>query len=214
VLFASSPVARLDGANPTLAGVTFNNAGSGYGIIQNSGGSLTLQGGLAGAGATVSVLAGNPAINAPVHLASNTVFSAAASTTLTMMGPIDGSGSLTMTGSGKLFLNAANSFSGGLVVQSGTVVVNVASGLRDGSSLTVGTASAFNSPFVASAASAPAAIPSQDSARSTPAAKSLSPRAVAAVMAAARPMSPVRAVGIFPRVPLPNLLLSVKDFWK
>ena len=44
------------------------------------------------------------------------LFSAAASTTLTMTGPIDGSGSLTMTGMGKLLLNSANTFSGGLVV--------------------------------------------------------------------------------------------------
>jgi autotransporter-associated beta strand protein len=153
VLFASAPVARLDGATPTLAGVTFNNAASGYGIIQGSGGSLTLQG---ASTATVSVLAGSPAINAPVHLASNTTFSAAASTTLTMMGPIDGIGSLTMTGMGKLLLNSANTFSGGLVVQSGTVVINAANGLRGGCSLIVGSgaASLFGS-VVASAAAPP-----------------------------------------------------------
>jgi hypothetical protein len=189
VLFASTPIARLDGATPTLAAVTFNNAASGYGIIQGSGGSLTLQGGLAGSGATVSVLAGNPVINAQVHLASNTTFGAAASTTLTIMGPVDGSGSLTMTGSGKLYLNGVNSFGGGLFVQTGTVVVSTATGLADGSNLTIGSASAFAGPVVASAAAAPIAGPSQASAPASLTAKSLAPRAVAAVMAASPRLS-------------------------
>ena len=69
VLFASAigPVARLDGASPTLAGITFNNASTSYSIIQGLGGSLILQG---GNGATISVLAGSHTISAPVHLAS------------------------------------------------------------------------------------------------------------------------------------------------
>ncbi len=181
VLFASAPVARLDGADPTLAAVTFNNAATGYGIVQGSGGSLTLQG---ASGAAVSVLAGNPEINAPVHLTSNTIFSAAASTTLTMIGPLDGSGSLTMIGGGNLMLNVANTFSGGLVVQSGTVVVNAASGLLDGSSLTVGALSAFASQPVPadSAAAAPIQSPTELSTSTSSSARSLSPFAVAAVM--------------------------------
>jgi autotransporter-associated beta strand protein len=208
VLFASAPVARLDGAAPTLAAVTFNSAAVGYGIIQGSGGSLTLQG---ASDAAVSVLTGSPAINAPVHLASNTTFSAAASTTLDMMGPIDGSGSLTMAGSGKLLLDGANTFSGGLVVQSGTVVVNASNSLANGSSLIVGSGSAsLFSSVVASAAPAPVASPS------------LSPRPasecpVAAVMAAWPPIPPispfVRAAVNFPNVHLPNLSQSVKDLW-
>ena len=149
VLFATAPLARLDGATPTLAAVTFNNAATGYGIIQGSGGSLTLQGGLAGAGATVSVLAGNPAIDAPLHLASNTMFSAAASTTLAMMGAIDGSGSLTMTGSGKLYLSGSNSYTGGTAVAGGSLIVSSATALPDGGNLVVGDNSLFASPVVA-----------------------------------------------------------------
>jgi autotransporter-associated beta strand protein len=218
VLFASALVAQLDGANPTLAGVTFNNAAAGYGIIQGSGGSLTLQGApsgsLAGGSATVSVLAGSPAINAPVHLASNTTFSAAASTTLTMMGPIDGSGSLTMTGMGNLVLNAANTFSGGLVVQSGTVVVSAANGLASGSELIVGSGSAsLFSSVVASAAAALVAGESDDSGSTTSASKSLSPQAVAAVMAAGPipPAYPLVRAAILPTAPSPNFSQSVKD---
>ncbi|MGO9115563.1 MAG: carbohydrate-binding protein [Thermoguttaceae bacterium] len=154
VLFESAqgPVVRLDGANPSLAAITFNSTtATSYTIAQGSGGSITLQG---GSGAMVSVLASSDTISAPVHLASNTTFNAAANSTLTMTGSIDGSGSLTMTGTGQLTLNAANTFSGGLIVQSGTVVVGAAGGLLDGSSLIVGAAGAFNSPHVSSLAAA------------------------------------------------------------
>ncbi len=137
ILFASAtgPIVRLDGANPTLAGITFDNAATSYTIDQGSAGGLTLQG---GNGAAVSALAGSHIIAAPVHLAGNTTFNAAATSMLTVTRPIDGSGGLTMTGGGQLVLDAANTFSGGLAVQSGTVVVKLASGLRDGSSLTIG----------------------------------------------------------------------------
>jgi autotransporter-associated beta strand protein len=201
ILFASAPVAQLDGASPTLAGVTFNNAATGYGITQGSGGSLTLQG---ANGGTVSVLAGNPAINAPVHLASDATFNSAASTTLTMMGPIDGSGSLTMSGAGNLLLTTANAFTGGLVVQSGTVIVNVRNGLADGSNLTVGSAGAFSGPVVGSSAAALIGAPA------TVTTKSLSPRAVAAVIAAGPPiplfsfLARRSAAAFFPNAPLPT----------
>ncbi len=63
VLFAATTVATvtLDGASPTLAGMTFNNATRGYTIAQGTGGSLTLQ---ASTSATVSVVAGSHAISA------------------------------------------------------------------------------------------------------------------------------------------------------
>jgi autotransporter-associated beta strand protein len=207
VLFASAggSVAQLD-ANASLAAITFNapnKAATSY-TIEGSGGSITLQG---VDGATASVSAGSDTsdtIDAPVQLASNAAFSAAANSTLTMNGPIDGSGSLTMNGNGQLALDAANTFSGGLIVQSGTVVVGAANGLLAGSSLTVGSASEFNRPSIDSAAVAPtnspkansaAAVPldrpTEDSVSAPPATRSLSPRAVAAVMAAGPPMPKV-----------------------
>jgi autotransporter-associated beta strand protein len=215
VLFVTAPPAQLDGAAPTLAGITFNNAAAGYGITQGSGGSLTLQGGTANDGATVSVLAGDPQINAPVHLASNTAFSAVNSTTLTMMGPIDGTGSLTMSGAGKLYLNGANTFTGGLFVQSGKVVVSAANGLADGSNLTVGSAIPFSEPGPVAAA---AVGTSQASASSASATKDLSHSAVAAVMSgpSINPLASIArraAAAIFPNGPFPDLSQSVKDFW-
>jgi autotransporter-associated beta strand protein len=215
VLFVTTPLARLDGATPTLAGVTFNNAASDYGITQGSGGSLTLQGGTASDGAIVSVLAGNPAINAPVHLTSNTTFSTATITTLTMFGPINGAGSLTLNGTGKLYLNGANTFTGGLFIQSGTVVVNAANGLADGSSLTVGSNGAFTSPIVP--ATAPIVSSPQNATPAIVTAQGPSPCAVAAVMAGP-PIQPVasasrRVAAIFPNIPFSNTLPSSKDFW-
>jgi autotransporter-associated beta strand protein len=190
VLFASAtgPVARLDGANPTLAGITFDNAAIAYTIDQGSGGGLTLQG---SNGATVSVLAGSPTINAPLHLASNTTFNAAAGATITITGPTDGGSGLTMTGGGTLVLDAANTFSGGLAVQSGTVVVSVAGGLPGGGSLTVGAAGAFNSPVVSGDFAAAAFVdrPTAASIATSSASRTLSPFAVAAVMAR-RPVGP------------------------
>ncbi len=153
---ATGPVARLDGANPTLAGITFNNAVTSYTIAQGSGGGLTLQG---SNGATVSVLAGSHAISAPVHLTDNTTVNAAAASTLTVTGATDGGGSLTKTGGGTLLLNATNSFTGGLIVQAGTVQVATASALRDGTNLTVGDASSLTNPPVAAPTAILAAFP-------------------------------------------------------
>jgi autotransporter-associated beta strand protein len=176
ILFSAGagPVARLDGATPSLAGITFNSATISYTINQGSGGSLTLQGG--GNSATISVLAGSHTISAPVHLVSNTAVSVAATTMLTITTSIDGSGSLTTTAAGKLVLAAANTFSGGLFVQSGTVIVNSAAGLLVASNLTIGDPGPFASPTapIDSASAIPSAAPTT---------KALSPFAVAAVMA-------------------------------
>jgi glucuronoarabinoxylan endo-1,4-beta-xylanase len=139
---ATGPVARLDGANPVLASIAFNNAVTSYTIAQGSGGSVTLQG--VSGNASVSVQAGTHTISAPLILASNTSFNTATGTSLTVNFPISGPGSLTASGSGTLYLSAANSFTGGTVVSSGTLVATSASALPDGSSLTVGSSTAFD----------------------------------------------------------------------
>ncbi len=122
ILFASAvgPVARLDGANPTLAGITFDNAATSYTIDQGSGGGLTLQG---SNGAMVSVLAGSHTISAPVHLASSTLFSQAVASSLTISGPIDGSIGITQMGPGMMTLSGVNSYTGPTQANGGTLVV-------------------------------------------------------------------------------------------
>ena len=126
LIFASAtgPVARLDGASPTLAGITFNNAATSYALAQGSGGSVTLQG---STGAAVSVLAGSHTISAPLHLASDTIFSAAAASSLTISSPIEGSGGVTLTGSGMLTLSGANTYTGPTQVNGGTLQFSGAS---------------------------------------------------------------------------------------
>ena len=65
VLFASviGSTVSLSGANPTLAGITFDNATTSYTIAQGGSGSITLQ-----SGAGLAVVAGSHTIAAPLTL--------------------------------------------------------------------------------------------------------------------------------------------------
>jgi len=175
-LIASSTgtMARLDGASPALAGITFNNSATSYTVAQGSGGSLTMQG---ANGASLSVLAGSDTISAPLHLASNTEVNAATATTLTISGAIDGGGSLTKTGGGALVLSGANAYAGGTAVTSGTLLVINAGALPDGSNLSIGTnAGQFFTPAtVVPSAIASSVVPSANSIPTEPAATPRSP---------------------------------------
>ncbi len=157
VLFASvaGNVARLDGADPSIAAITFNNAAVSYTVAQGSGGSLTLQG---DTGATVSVLAGNHAISAPLHLASDTTFSAAAASSLTVTGAMDGSGSLAVSGGGTVYLSGSNHYTGGTWVAGGALIITTVAALPDGGSLVVGSDSPFASAGIASSRQAGQAV--------------------------------------------------------
>jgi autotransporter-associated beta strand protein len=126
----------LNGANPSLAGITF--AGSvGYTIASGIGGTLNLDNGANPV--TISVTTGSHAITAPVTLRSSLNISAASGSILTIAGGITGNGqALTLNGSGKLILSGNNSFNGGTAVVSGTLVVGSAAALASGSNLTVG----------------------------------------------------------------------------
>ena len=158
-LFAtgSGGAAGLDGASPTLAGITFNNAAADYTISQGTGtGSVTLQG---AGGAAVSVLAGSDAIAAPLHLSSNTTVSIATKSSLAVSSALDGGGGLTLSGGGTLLLSGPARFTGGTSVASGTLVILSSAALPDGGSLIVGNSSLF--------IAAPAA-PSHKSARRRP----------------------------------------------
>ncbi len=58
--------------------------------------------------------------------------------TVTLSGVLSGSGGLRKIGAGVLVLDGANSYRGGTIVLAGTLVIDSASALADGSSLTVG----------------------------------------------------------------------------
>lgn len=67
-----------------------------------------------------------------VHLASDLLVNHAGSGLLSIARPIEGSGSVTLTGSGAMALGAANSYSGGTTVMSGTLTGNAAGALGTG----------------------------------------------------------------------------------
>ena len=120
---ANAQTVTLDGGqhvgtlllNPTVT------TGS-YTIAAGTAGTLSFDNGASAAQVTNS--AGNNTISAPVFLtSSNTNFDIASGTGLTISGAIAGSGKITMTtDSGTLTLGSANSFTGGIEIDSGTVV--------------------------------------------------------------------------------------------
>ncbi len=141
VLFQSAAggIANLNGASPTLAGITFNNSAVSYTIAPGSGGTLQLSNG--SSSATIEDAAGNHSITAPVALSSNLTVDIAAGDTLTIAGAISGLGkSLTKMGAGSLVLGGANSFTGGTTVSGGSLIVE--SGASLGGSLVIGAGSA------------------------------------------------------------------------
>ena len=132
----------LGNAAPSLAGITFNNSTASYTLAQGSGTTgLTLNS--AGTAALVTVLTGTHSITAPITLSSNTDVSPIAGTLLDLAGNISGSGALTLDGPGELILTGTNSYSGGTIVDSGTLIVNTSTALLDGSSLAVGAGGVF-----------------------------------------------------------------------
>jgi rhamnogalacturonan endolyase len=135
VLFASATgtIVSLNGANPTLAGITFNNASISYIIAQGDSGSVALQ-----SGASVAVVAGNHTIAAPLTLAGSTDFDAAAGNMLTISGGISGVGGLIKTSGGTLVLAGTNSYQGATAVSAGTLKVTTPTALPDGGNLAIG----------------------------------------------------------------------------
>jgi hypothetical protein len=192
----------LDGASPSLAALTFGDAG-GYTIAQGSGGALHLSNG--SAAATVTVVDGTQTISAPVVLDSNVTFSAAANTVLTVSGPITVNGhTITVIGPGKVIFSGLGGGSPGTIgldsttVGSGKLVIQSPSMLMDGSSLTVGDASFFSAgPTVAATVGVPAST-AASTASSTSA--SATPTSSKATIASAAP--PVAVYQGGPSLPL------------
>ena len=139
VLFSSAAVSTvtLNGANPTLAGITFSSSGGdGYTIGQGTGGTLYLDNG--GNDASLAVPAGSQTIAAPLALDSSVSIVAAAGSRLAISGPISGVGSSLTLGGGTLVLSGANSYDGGTTVSAGTLILSNSSAIAANTSLTVG----------------------------------------------------------------------------
>jgi len=135
----------LDGAAPVLSNLIFSNSNASYWILQGTGTTgLTLTGTNGGSPAAMTVISGKHWVDAPIVLGSNLVVSSSGS--LTVSGNISDSGlakSLTLDGDGELVLSGMNSYSGGTVVNAGTLIVTNGYSLADGGSLTVGAGGTF-----------------------------------------------------------------------
>ena len=130
----------------TLGTLTLGNSGDtslGYTISGSGTNGLTLNN--SGSGAQITVTDGTHEIDAPVLLSDNLTVTPSTSAALTISGNISQSGtrSLTLAGPGTLTLSGTNNFTGGAIVSDGTLILNNNEALADGTSLTVGDASAF-----------------------------------------------------------------------
>ncbi len=112
-------------ANTAFNGLTFN---SGAGAFTLSGNAINLVGGITNNGATLQT------VNLNLALTATRNFEVASTGPLTIGGVISGSGfGLTKSGTGKLTLNAANTFSGAAAVNAGTVQLGNGNALGSGS---------------------------------------------------------------------------------
>jgi autotransporter-associated beta strand protein len=175
VLFGSATgtTASLDGTDPSLAAITFDNSGASYTISQGSGGVLHLADG--GNSASITVSSGSHTISAPVELDSSLAVLPAAGSRLTISGGITGAGALTVDDAGTVVLSGTNGYTGGTLVNVGSLIIANASALPDGTSLAVGAGRSFvfgpgQSATSASAAGLIASVPgiAAASKRSTP----------------------------------------------
>ena len=127
-------VVLLNGASPSLNGITFNNSSASYDLDIGSGGTgrITLAAG-GTAASTINVQAGSHAIRTGLTLESNLEVVLGANSALTLQSAITGSNrSLRMSGASSSILTIAgnNTYTGATLIDSGTLKVNgsIASG--------------------------------------------------------------------------------------
>ena len=126
---SSNPSIALDSSGETVGGITFSGS---VNATVSGPGTLSIDNG--GSSASIAVNGGTNAINAPLALAGNLAVSVADSSQLTIGGGIaetGGAKSLSLTGPGTLVLSAANPFSGGAMISSGTLRAGHANALQN-----------------------------------------------------------------------------------
>jgi autotransporter-associated beta strand protein len=144
--------------------LTFANT-AGYTLSSGSAGSLTLDNTGGTIGGQIIIQAGSNSIDAPLVISNSAAFiSITGSGSLDLPGNISqtgGSHSLSLSssdGTGLLSMDGSNIFTGGVYVNSGTLLLNGASALDPGSALTIGTSVPESIPSVIlSAVAAPSA---------------------------------------------------------
>ena len=128
-----------------LSNLIFNNPIAGYSIMQGAGTTgLTLTGTDGSSPTAITVLSGTHLVGAPILLEGNLVVSSSGSVELS--GELSDSGlakALTLDGDGELILSGTGSYTGGTFVDSGTLILTSNTAIANGTSLTVGDATAF-----------------------------------------------------------------------
>ena len=127
--------------SPETVGVLIlgNSPSTNVGYTLKGSGSNTLTFNNAPNDALITVTNGSHVIEAPVVLADDLVVSGSGTLDFDGASTITGGFSLTMNGAGgTLILSGTDTFTGGVVVNAGTLILASATALRDGSSLTVG----------------------------------------------------------------------------
>jgi autotransporter-associated beta strand protein len=175
VLFQSGTGAlvSLNGASPTLGGMTFNSSATSYTIALGSGGSMLLNN--SSNSATIQVIAGSHSIQSGISLSSNLAIDTAANSSLSISGAINGgSQSLAKTGAGTLTLTGANTFTGGTSVLGGSLIVQTGASLGgslaigDGATVTIAASDANGNPLESVAAPRSAAVATSTASAAAP----------------------------------------------
>ena len=116
-------------------GGTFINAGT---VAISNSFSLGAVGGSATIGDATLAVASDVTSNRAITLGhANSVLQVDAGTTYTLGGVLSGAGALNKSGDGVLALNGSNTYTGGTIINAGTVIVNSATNLGNGGPLTV-----------------------------------------------------------------------------
>lgn len=117
----SPTIITLDGSL-TVGNLYFDNSTYSYTIAPGNGGALTLDNG--SNASNIMDGGGSHSISAPLILNSNLIASAINATdTMTICGPISGSGGVEIAGSGTVVLSGTNTYGGATVIDSGTLVL-------------------------------------------------------------------------------------------
>jgi autotransporter-associated beta strand protein len=140
----------VDALSKTGTGILLLTASNTYsGLTTINSGTLQLGSGQGGQDGSI---AGTSSVADNAKLAYNLAGSQTASYA------INGSGSLSMIGSGMLTLSGNNTYSGGTTVSNGTLILTTNAAIADGTSLTVGNPAPFSPASVVPAPAAVAAI--------------------------------------------------------
>jgi autotransporter-associated beta strand protein len=112
----------LNGNNPHLRELVFENSEARYTLARGTGGSITL-GNATHAGALEN-RGGSHSISADIALGNRLTVTGASGTATTIAGAISGAHGLTKQGAGTLHLEGANSYTGETLAAAGTLIIN------------------------------------------------------------------------------------------